>query len=55
MQSYIFKILRSSLFKRKKKTMYFKPLFVFHFVACFKKFLYYIEVVQIGVVKLRTG
>lgn len=35
--------------------MYFKPLFVFHFVACFKKFLYYIEVVQIGVDKLRTG
>lgn len=35
--------------------MYFKPLFVFHFVACFKKSLYYIKVAQIGVDKLRTG
>lgn len=35
--------------------MYFKPLFVFHFVACFKKSLYYIKVAQIGVEKLRRG
>lgn len=35
--------------------MYFKPLFVFHFVACFKKSLYYIDVSQIGVEKLRWG
>lgn len=32
--------------------MYFKPLFVFHFVACFKKSLYYIEVAQMRVDKL---
>lgn len=50
MQSSIFKILRSSLFKREK--MYFKPLFVSLFVACFKKSLYYIEVAQMGVDKL---
>lgn len=52
LQNSIFKILRSSLLKRK---VYFKPLFVFHFVACFKKSLYYNGVSQIGVAKLRWG
>lgn len=33
--------------------MYFKPLFVFHFVACFKK-SYYIDVSQIGVEKKKN-
>jgi len=35
--------------------MYFKPLFVFHFVACFKKSLYYTDVSQIGGEKLKMG